>query len=231
MTANTKANTRSHTRAVILFAIGTAAGLSAACGQAKSGLYGNLTLGVDGTAVTGVFSDARVGNGTDDAPQFSCLFAMRGTLGSGRNGAVKVTVWSPRGGSIGAQLGGAQANITPPSNIQASGTLTLEKDTAKLRLEGDPPGCSAAGDEFVSAAYEEPSVMDGKWTSVRLVSAASADVREAPVDSSSVRTRLTEGDVVVIYRRIGPWLESEDLNARRRVRGWLREMDLAPDHP
>jgi hypothetical protein len=36
---------------------------------------------------------------------------------------------------------------------------------------------------------------------------------------------------VVIYRRIGPWLESEDLNARRAVRGWLRESDLAPDQP
>jgi hypothetical protein len=36
---------------------------------------------------------------------------------------------------------------------------------------------------------------------------------------------------VVIYRRIGPWLEGENLNARRRVRGWLRESDLAPDQP
>ena len=73
--------------------------------------------------------------------------------------------------------------------------------------------------------------MDGKWTSVRLVSAASADVREAPVDSSSAKTRLTKGDVVVVYRRIGRWLEGEDLNARRPVRGWLRERDMAPDHP
>jgi hypothetical protein len=56
-------------------------------------------------------------------------------------------------------------------------------------------------------------------------------VREAPVDSSSARTRLTKGEVVVIYRRIGTWLEGEDLNARRAVRGWLRETDLAPDHP
>ena len=199
--------------AAILFTIAAAAGLSGAFAQAKSGLYGNLTLGVDGTTVSGVFSDARPGNGTEDAPQFSCLFVLRGTLGAGSNDAVKVTVWSP------------------PDAATTSGTLAFEKDTAKLRLEGDPPGCSATGDEFASEAYEEPSVMDGKWASVRLVSVASADVREAPVDSSSPRTRLTKGDVVVIYRRIGPWLEGEDLNARRRVRGWLRERDLAPDHP
>jgi hypothetical protein len=66
---------------------------------------------------------------------------------------------------------------------------------------------------------------------VRLVNAASADVREAPVVGSTARTRLAKGDVTVIYRRIGPWLEGEDLNARRAVRGWLPERDLAPDRP
>jgi hypothetical protein len=190
-----------------------AAGLNGAFAQAKSGLYGNLTLGVDGTTVTGVFSDARAGNGTEDAPQFTCLFVLRGTVGGGPDDAAKVTVWSP------------------PDAATTNGTLAFEKDTAKLRLEGEPSGCSATGDEFAAESYEEPSVMDGKWTSVRLVSVASADVREAPVDSSSTRTQLTKGEVVVVYRRIGPWLEGEDLNARRRVRGWLRDRDLAPDHP
>jgi hypothetical protein len=204
---------RTATAAVILFTIVTALGVSAASAQAKSGLYGNLTLGVDGTTVTGLFSDARVGNGTEDTPQFSCLFVLRGVLGSGSDGATKVTVWSP------------------PDSASTGGTLTFAKDTAKLRLEGDPPGCAATGDEFASAAYEEPSVMDGKWTSVRLVSAATAEVRQAPVNGSSAKTRLSKGDVVVIYRRIGSWLEGEDLNAQRAVRGWLRASDLAPDQP
>ena len=188
-------------------------GWSAAFAQAKSGIYGNLTLGLDGTSVSGVFSDARVGNGTDDAPQFSCLFLLRGTMGSDPNSPVKVTVWSP------------------PDAATTGGTLTVEKDTAKLRLEGDPPGCAATGDEFVSAAYEEPSVKDGRWTAVRLVIAAQANVRQAPMAGSSTRTQLTKGDVVVTYRRIGSWLEGENLNAQRVVRGWLRQSDLAPDHP
>jgi hypothetical protein len=222
---------RAATRATILFAIAIAAGVSGACAQANSGLYGNLTLGVDGSTVTGVFSDARPGNGTEDAPQFSCLFVLLGMLGSGPEGTVKVTVWSPLGGVIAAQLGGAQTSGTQTSNIQTSGTLTLAKDTAKLRLEGNPPGCAATGDEFASAAYEEPSVMDGKWSSVRLVNATTADVRQAPVNSSPTKTRLSKGDVVVIYRRIGPWLDGENLNARRAVRGWLRESDLASAEP
>jgi hypothetical protein len=168
---------------------------------------------VDGATVTGTFSDARTGNGTDDAPQFSCLFVLRGVSGSGADGATKVTVWSPA------------------DSATTDGTLTFVKDTAKLRLEGDPPGCAATGDEFASATYEEPSVMDGKWSSVRLVSAATADIRQAPVSGSSAKARLSKGDVVVIYRRIGPWREGEDLNARRPVRGWLRVSDLAPDQP
>jgi hypothetical protein len=204
---------RTVTGAVILFAIVNALSVSAASAQAKSGLYGNLTLGVDGATVTGVFSDARAGNGMDDAPQFSCLFVLRGLSGSGADGATKVTVWSP------------------PDSATTGGTLTFVKDTAKLRLDGDPPGCAATGDEFASVTYEEPSVMDGKWSSVRLVSAATAEVRQAPVDGSSAKARLSKGDVVVIYRRIGPWLEGEDLNARRAVRGWLRASDLAPDQP
>jgi hypothetical protein len=121
-----------------------------AFGQAKSGLYDNLTLGVDGTTVTGVFSDARVGNGTEDAPQFSCLFLLRGTLDES---AAKVTVWLP---------------LKRPTT---SGTMTFEKDSVKLHLDGDPPGCAATGDEFASEAYEETSLMNCKWTSVRLVSA------------------------------------------------------------
>lgn len=214
MKANTKKlNIRSQTRAVILFAIASAAGLSAASGQAKSGIYGNLTLGVDRTTLTGVFSDARPGNGTEDAPQFSCLFVLRGVLTREPDGATKVTVWSP------------------PDSATTSGTLTFEKDTAKLRLAGDPPGCAATGDKFASQAYEEPSVKDGKWSSVRLVSATKAEVRQAPVNGSSAKARLSKGDVVVIYRRIGPWLEGEDLNAQRAVRGWLRESDLAPGEP
>jgi hypothetical protein len=51
------------------------------------------------------------------------------------------------------------------------------------------------------------------------------------VSGSSAKARLSKGDVVVVYRRIGPWLEGEDLNAQRAVRGWLRESDLAAGQP
>ena len=110
--------------AVILFAIVNALNVSAASAQAKSGLYGNLTLGVDGATVTGAFSDARTGNGTDDAPQFSCLFVLRGVSGSGADGATKVMVWSP------------------PDSATTGGTLTFGHREAaaggrSARMRGD----------------------------------------------------------------------------------------------
>ena len=184
-----------------------------AWGQVKSAMYGNLTIGVDGTTVTGAFYDARPGNGTEDAPQFSCLFLLRGTVEGAANGPTAVTAWTPLG------------------KATTAGTLTIEKETVKLHLDGDPPGCAATGDEFASSPYEDTSVLDGKWTSVRVVSADNAAVRQAPVSGSSAQSRLSKGDVVVVYRRIGAWLEAKNLNARRPVRGWVRESDLEPDQP
>lgn len=150
------------------------------------------------------------GNGTEEAPPFSCLFALRGTLAGG---SAAVTVWSP------------------PDTATTSGMLTLAGDTFRLKLQGEPPGCAATGDDFVSAPLEDSSVKSGTWTSARLVSAPTADVHEAPVDGSSRKAMLSKGDVVVIYRHIGAWLEAEFFGGKHPVRGWVRESDLAPDHP
>lgn len=71
---------------------GTSLGLAAllgACGTvaaepaARSGTYGSLTLAVSGDAVAGVFAEQR-GAADVGAPQFSCLFLLRGTLASSR---------------------------------------------------------------------------------------------------------------------------------------------------
>lgn len=181
-------------------------------GQPRSGLYGNLTIGVDGTTVTGAFSDARPGNGTEDAPQFRCLFVLRGTAAAA-DSAIAVTAWSP------------------PEMATTLGTLVFDSNTATLHLAGDPPGCTAMGDKFASESYEEPPVMNGKWTAAPVVSPDRVSLHQAPVSSSAARSFVSKYDVVVTYRRIGVWLEAENLYAQRPVRGWLRESDLFPDHP
>jgi hypothetical protein len=184
----------------------------------NSGLYGNLTLGVNGTAVTGVFSDARPGNGTEDAPQFSCSFLLRGTAGADGKGAIPVAVWRP---SDGTQTNSAQTN----------GTLTVEQGTATLSLEGEPAGCAETVDRFVAKPYEEPAVKTGSWTAARMVSGAMVRLQEAPVSGGSGRGRVSKGDVVVVERRIGAWLQVETVFTPKPVRGWLRESDLFPSEP
>ena len=52
--------------------------------SAASGQYGSLTLAVRNGEVSGTFTEARGGNGTQDAPQFSCLFQLQGSLRDGR---------------------------------------------------------------------------------------------------------------------------------------------------
>ena len=197
------------TGAVILLAA-----TNGAWAQARSGIYGQLTLGVEGATVTGVFADTRAGNGTEDAPQFSCIFALRGTLVRGQ---AAVTTWTP--------------DDSDDNQHILAGTLTLAGDTAKLQLKEEPGGCAMTSDEFVKDPYEEPSVKHGAWTSVRMVGASQANFSQAPVDGSSRTGYVVKGDGVVVYRHIGAWADAEYLNGRRPVRGWLRESDLFPDHP
>jgi hypothetical protein len=186
--------------------------------QVASGLYGNLILGVDGTKVTGVFANSRAGSGTEDAPQFSCSFLLRGTATADGKGTMPVTVWRP---SEGAQT----------DRAQTSGTLTVEQGTAKLSLEGEPPGCAETGDRFGGKAYEEPAVKTGQWTAARMVSGAAVRLQEAPVSGGSGRGRVSKGEVVVVDRKIGPWLQVETVFTQKPVKGWLRESDLYGSEP
>jgi hypothetical protein len=195
-----------------------AAAVVGAQAQVVSGLYGSLTLGVNGTAVTGVFADSRPGNGTEEAPQFSCSFLLRGTVAADGKGAIPVTVWSPSEG-------------TQVNEAQTKGTLTVEQGTAKLSLEGEPPGCAETGDRFAGKAYQEPAVKTGAWTAARMVSGAAVRLQEAPVSGGSGRGRVGKGEVVVVDRKIGPWLQVETVFTAKPVRGWLRESDLFGSEP
>lgn len=195
--------------------------------QVASGLYGNLTIGVDGTSVTGAFANARPGTGTDDAPQFACVFVLHGTLAQPSDKSLPVTVWSP---AEALPASGAQAAAPTPA-AQTTGTLSIDQGTAKLKLQGEPPGCAETQDEFAAKAYEEPSVRNGSWKAARIVTSDAARLQEAPVGVSGSRGRVSKGDVVVVYRTIGPWLEVEPIFARKAVRGWIRQGDVTPDAP
>ena len=61
-----------------------------------SGLYDGLLLDVQGSRVTGAFTTARRGNGTDDAPQFSCAFLLHRLLSGGK---AAIETWTPAAGA------------------------------------------------------------------------------------------------------------------------------------
>jgi hypothetical protein len=208
-------------RAVVVLGVAAVAGVGALA-QVASGLYGNLVLGVNGTAVTGVFANSRAGKSTQEEPQFRCSFLLRGTAGADGSGAMPVTVWMP---------GAAPSDGAAGNGAQTKGTLTVEQGTAKLSLEGEPPGCGETGDRFVAKPYEEPAVKTGGWLAARMVSGVGVRLQEAPVSGSSGRGRVSKGEVVVVDRKIGPWLEVETVFTQRPVRGWLREGDLYGSEP
>jgi hypothetical protein len=97
-----------------------------------SGQYGPLLLSVQGAAVTGAFSETRVGNGTDAAPQFSCIFQLSGTL---KGGKAHVVTWYP-----------GQAPI--------AGELSLGSDGVSLTLKEDQPGCGMTEASMVDQPWQ-----------------------------------------------------------------------------
>jgi hypothetical protein len=42
---------------------------------------------------------------------------------------------------------------------------------------------------------------------------------------------VSKGDVVVVDRKIGPWLQVETVFTQKPVKGWLRESDLYGSEP
>jgi hypothetical protein len=128
---------------------------SLSCATA-SGQYGPLAIVVLDDRVHRVFAEGRVGNGSQDSPQFSCLFLLEGRLD--RNLA-RVTTWFPG----------------EPERI--GGTLLLGKD-AGLQLEENHGGCLMTSGDMKAAPYtlslDEPRE---DWIGAGLVTAKRAVLR------------------------------------------------------
>jgi hypothetical protein len=174
----------------------------------RLGQYGPLAIVVLDDRVHGVFAEGRVGNGSQDSPQFSCLFLLEGRLD--RNLA-KVTTWFPG----------------EPERI--GGTLRLGKD-ADLKLEENHGGCLMTSGDMKAAPYtlslDEPRE---DWIGAGLVTAKRAVLR-GKLDEESRQTRpyLVEFDAIAILERRPGWVRAEYLGAERdAVSGWLRDSEVA----
>lgn len=187
----------------------------AASAAPASGSYGDdLKLAFADGRVTGVFREARRGNGRRDAPQFSCAFALTGAWRGG-DGEAAVLTWWP-------------GETAPDTRIP--GRLTVRGGQATLKLADDPGGCLMTGEELKAEGYEGALAVRRGWTEVREVRSPRAHLGDAPGERRG-RAYLTRGDAVGVVGRASTYVKVLYVDGRRPVEGWLSEAELFPAAP
>jgi hypothetical protein len=183
---------------------------AAAAAPSLAGQYGPLLIAVQGDAVTGAFSETRVGNGTDNAPQFSCAFQLAGTLKAGK---AQVVTWYP-----------GQAPI--------AGELSLSSDGVSLTLKADQGGCAMTEASMVDQPWQSTRDSAGPgWIGTRLVAAAKAVLRSGP-DAKPGRTPyVVRDDAVAVLATQGEAVEISYPGASKPVVGWVRATELTSASP
>ncbi len=191
-----------------------AAMVAAAAALPASGEYGQLKLAFSGGRVTGAFSEQRMRNGTEAAPQFSCGFALTGAWRGG-DGAADVLTWWPG---------------DDPPDQRIPGRLTMRDGRATLKLADDPGGCAMAGESFKADGYAEALTTHRGWREVREVRSSRARLRASP-GAPPGRAYVTRGDTVGKIAQVGAFARVQYVDGRRTVEGWLPLSDLQPAQP
>ena len=156
--------------------------------------------------VRGTFSEARVGNGSERAPQFSCYFTLKGKLD----------------GEI------ARVTVQTPGEPAASAFLQLTPERARLQVESNQPGCAATSGDMADEPYEVSRDSGGEdWMSVALIATSAAVIRSAPGPRTRAIHRLGRGDAVAIRSRKGDWVEVVWPFGEYGISGWIEERVLA----
>ena len=179
--------------------------MQALAAPSLSGQYGPLLIVVQGDAVTGAFSETRVGNGTDAAPQFSCAFQLSGTL---KGGKAQVVTWYPGQAPIAGQLG-------------------LSSDGVSLKLKDDQPGCAMTEASMVDQAWE--SVQDKAaptWIGTRLIATPKAVIRKTAEAKPGRTPYVVRDDAVAVLAIQGGAVEIAYPGPDKTITGWVNAGDL-----
>jgi len=184
--------------------------LPAAAAPSLSGQYGPLLIAVQGNAVTGAFSETRVGNGTDAAPQFSCAFQLSGTL---KGGAAQIVTWYPGQAPIAGQLG-------------------LTSDGVSLTLKEDQPGCAMTEASMVDQPWQSTQDKAAPtWIGTRLIATAKAVIRTSPSAKPGRTPYVVQDDAVAVLAVQGGAVQIAYPGPDKTVTGWVNASDLTPAAP
>ena len=191
-----------------------AAVVASSAPMAASGEYGQLKLAFSSGRVSGEFNEVRMGNGTDQAPQFSCIFALTGAWKPGVTQAPVLTWWPG----------------DDPPDERIRGRLTVRDGTATLSLDENPGGCEMTGEDFKATPFSEDLRTKRPWLELREVRSLRAHFSDT-AGGAPTRGYVTRGDVVGITSRIGGFVHVDYVDGRQPVQGWLQETDLEPAAP
>lgn len=190
------------------FALAAILSAEAALAEPSSGRYGPLLLAVRAGEVHGVFSEGRVGNGDEAAPQFSCLFLLKGKLNSER---AEVETWFPNEAE------------------RISGVLDLGA-VPSLKLTENHGGCLMTSGDMTAEPYPLGAEdRHPEWIGAGMVTAPKAVLRPEPKDDPK-RTRpyLVELDAFAILEQRDGWVRVAFVGTDGPpTTGWLRSEEVA----
>jgi len=171
------------------------------------GQYGQLFIAIRGGAVYGVFSESRIGNGTDRAPQFSCIFLMQGPLVDNK---ASVQTWFPA------------------DKQRISGTLELGSNPS-LKLTENHPGCEMTSGDMVSERYSLMlDTRHDEWIGVGIVTEKKAVLRKESSDAGRKRSPyLVKFDAFAVLERKPGWVRVQYLGENDDVTGWVRDQEVS----
>lgn len=183
---------------------------AASAAPSLSGQYGPLLIAVQGDVVTGAFSETRVGNGTDAAPQFSCAFQLSGTL---KAGTAQVVTWYPGDAPIAGQLGLSSAGVS-------------------LKLKDDQPGCAMTEASMVDQAWEQAQDKAAPtWIGTRLIAKPKAMIRKTAEAKPGRTPYVVQDDAVAVLAIQGGAVEIAYPGPDKTITGWVNASDLTPAAP
>ncbi len=179
-----------------------------------SGIYQELTLGVDSThgVVTGYYDEIYE---PPNMPYFECSFFL---FGKRVGGKYAVQAWSPGDKKLKVTTG--ELSFLSAANNKPSVLLRLEK------LDRD---CTAIKPNL---AKGQGTYFDlkksGAWREVRMVANPKSPYYQAPDLSSPTRNSAKRGTVLTVMERRSDWVQVE---SNQKPKGWLKEEDLYPIAP